>query len=559
MSLVLHLLRWDVQRFRILLPLWLGLVAASAALEGAWPAVAIEVAARQTAGIAGNLLALAVLLLSVVLAALVVQEHPLVGTNAFWLTRPIPRRSLLAAKLILLSVALIAAPVFADIVLMLVYRVPSAQIAAVAAHTAISWALWLGSIMMFAAFTPNLARFALVAGGFLIAIVVFLMTMTAILIDRFDEEPPMSGGTGIYDPTPDAVTTVLIIVAVIAVLIVLYRTRARARAVAIGIAGVAIAFGIGSAWPWPLLAPTIETPAWASNASMLQLSAAPETVRIDNTIRDFRDRPLLWRVARASVRLSGIAPGWSADVGVRETSVQIKGRESLTSRVPASGARLVVGGVPDYHDEAVRQLLNVERLVDRPQPSKADSVIVLYARHRDLQRLAPATGTYDGRFRVSLTRHDIEAILPLRRGTAHRRDAYRFAVDRIEPDGGRVTVMARESDAVSVFDRRPRSGITFYLRNRYLSQAALGSHHEVRSDIALTRVVPFLGNFGVSETSGFRARALTLQFRATPLEPERVAFDSSWMERAELVIVRSTEGGAVERRLLIPEFPIRAE
>jgi hypothetical protein len=559
MSLVLHLLRWDVRRFRILLPSWLVLVAASAALEGAWPALAVEVAARETAGIASNLIALAVVLLSVLLAALVVQEHPLAGTNAFWLTRPIPPWSLLAAKLILLSVTLIAAPVFADIVLMLVYRVPSAQIAAVAAQTAISWALWLGPIMMLAALTPNLARFALVVGGFLVGIVVFLMTMMAILIDRFDEEPPMSGGSDIYDPTPGMVTTVLIIVAVIAVLIVLYRTRARARAVAIGIAGFAIAFGIGSAWPWPLLSPRTETPAWASNPSMLQLSAAPETVHIDNTIRGFRDRPPLWRVVRASVRLSGIAPGWSADIGVRETSVQIKGGEALTSRVPASRARLVAGGVPAEHDEAVRQLLNVERLVDRSQQSKADSVIVLYARHPDLQRVAPATGTYDGRFRVSLTRHDIEAILPLRRGAAHRNGAYRFVVDRIHQESGRVIMMARESDAVSVFGRHPRSGITFYLRNQYLSEATLGSHYEARSEIALARVLPFAIGVGESENSGFRPRALILQFPATHVEPGHIAFDSRWIERAELVIVRSTEGGAVERRLLIPELPIRAE
>lgn len=293
---------------------------------------------------------------------------------------------------------------------------------------------------------------------------------------------------------------------------------------------------------------------------MLHLSAAPETVHIDNTIRDFRDRPLLWRVARAPVRLSGIAQGWSADVGVRETSVQIKGGESLTSHVPASGARLAVGGVQDdYVDEAVRQLLNVERLIDRSRQSKPDSVIVLYARFADLQRLAPARGTYDGRFRVSLTRHDIEAILPLRRGAAHRDGAYRFVVDRIHQESGRVTVMARESDAVSVFDRHPRSGITFYVRNPYLSEAALGSHYESRSDIALARVLPFAIGVGESGNSGFRPRALTVQFPATHLEPERVVFDSSWMEHAELVLVRSTQGGAVERRLAIQEFPIRAE
>ena len=81
-----------------MLPSWLLLVAASAALEGAWPAMAVAMAARQTVGIGGNLLALAEVLFSVVFIALVVQEHPLVGTTAFWMTRPIPPRALLASK-----------------------------------------------------------------------------------------------------------------------------------------------------------------------------------------------------------------------------------------------------------------------------------------------------------------------------------------------------------------------------------------------------------------------------------------------------------------------------
>lgn len=139
MNLVLHLVRWDLRRFQILLPLWLLLVAASAVLEGGWPALAVAMTARQTVGITGNLLAVAEVLFSIVLVALVVQEHPLVGTSAFWMTRPIPPRKLLAAKLILLGGAVIAAPVIAEIVLMVAYEVPAAQIAGVAAQTSVFW------------------------------------------------------------------------------------------------------------------------------------------------------------------------------------------------------------------------------------------------------------------------------------------------------------------------------------------------------------------------------------------------------------------------------------
>ena len=40
-----------------------------------------------------------------------------------------------------------------------------------------------------------------------------------------------------------------------------------------------------------------------------------------------------------------------------------------------------------------------------------------------VRQVAPATGAYDGRFQVMLTRYDIEAILPLRSGATHRNGA----------------------------------------------------------------------------------------------------------------------------------------
>ena len=129
------------------------------------------------------------------------------------------------------------APVIAEVVLMIVYGVPAAQIATVATQSALFWALWLCVIMSLAALTPNLAKFALVIGGGIMAIVVFIFTTFAILVDRMNDEPPLSGGGDGYDPTSDIARTVMVIAAAIVLLAVQYRTRARVRAVAIGAAG----------------------------------------------------------------------------------------------------------------------------------------------------------------------------------------------------------------------------------------------------------------------------------------------------------------------------------
>ncbi|HEY0284650.1 MAG TPA: hypothetical protein VGC23_04625 [Vicinamibacterales bacterium] len=560
MSLILHLVRWDMRRFRIVLPLWLLIVAASAALEGAWPAMAVAMAAHQTVGIGGNLLALAEVLFSVVFIALVVQEHPLVGTTAFWMTRPIPPRALLASKALLLVAAVIVAPVFAEVVLMIVYGVPVSQIAAVAAQSLLFWALWLGIVMILAALTPNMAKLALVIGGGILAIVVSIVITVAILLDRMIDEPPLSGGGATNDPTSDVVRTIVVLAAAVILLVVQYRTRARARAVAIGVAGVAIAAIAGNAWSRPLLGPRVGTPAWAADPAMLQLSALADTVQVDKDVPTFNDRPTLWKVTRARVTLSDIAPGWSADISVREASIRADGGRTLTSRV--RGYRGTVGTndveeLPSRH--VIRRLLGVDCIADGSQADRAGVTIVHYARDPELRQIAPATGVYDGLFEVMLTRYDVEAIVPLRNGVVHRNGACYLAIDRIRQSQGRASIVARESNAVSVFDRRPRSRMLFYLRNRSMAEAVEGSIDELRTDVTLARVIPFAFGVGAEENSGFRPRAISMQFPPTYNDQSLIALDAGWLSQAELVILRSTEAGSVERRLTIADFPIRTE
>jgi hypothetical protein len=119
--------------------------------------------------------------------------------------------------------------------------------------------------------------------------------------------------------------------------------------------------------------------------------------------------------------------------------------------------------------------------------------------------------------------------------------------------------LARESDARSVFDGQPRSRIDYYLRNVQTSEAVQGSFHELRSDVTLSRFLPFVVVGGESEHGGFRTVALEVNFSTGYGGEQELVFDDTWLERSELVIVRSTEAGAVERRLAIADFPIRPE
>lgn len=559
MSMVRHLVEWDLRRFRLRLSVWLLLVAANALHDGLWPAMAVAMEAQRTVAVTGNLLGMIQLLFSMMLIAQIVHEHPLVGTTAFWMTRPIPPRALLAAKLILLTLAFVVLPAVAEIVLMIAYGVPAANMAAVAAQTLFFRTLWLCLVLAFAAPTLNLAKFAFAVGGALITMWVVLITINAVTIDRFVSRPPITPAQGPHDPTSGAVGAVVAIFAAGAFLVVLYRTRNRVGAFAAGTAGVAIAWAIGSAWPWPLLAPRVETPSWAFDAARLQLSAAPDAVKV-RVGAEYGYAPPIWTVARSPIRTSGLEPGWLADASVRETSLRINGRQVLVSNVRGPRSSPVIVEGVHQHTEVMRRVLQVGRLNDWSQQETSDAAVVMAARTDDLRALGANSGIYEGRFLIWLAHQEIVAVLPLRVGSFARVGAYRFNLDRIRVRESRISLLGRESDTASMFARDSSSRIEYYVRNPMTSEAVQAAWRLLRSGPGVAGFFPVVADMeDETQRSGFIARAIGLEFPSSFGKQQGVVFDETWLDRAELVIVRSTEAGTVERRLAIANFPIRTE
>ena len=86
---VWHLIRADIRRHRRVLVLWMVLSIGVIVLATVGPHLVLTPGASATLALAGGLLRMALFLLSVILAPIVMHTHPLTGTTAFWMTRPI--------------------------------------------------------------------------------------------------------------------------------------------------------------------------------------------------------------------------------------------------------------------------------------------------------------------------------------------------------------------------------------------------------------------------------------------------------------------------------------
>jgi hypothetical protein len=559
MKIVQHILKTDVRRFRLLLTGSLLIVFAGVIFDGIRPATGADRALRETIGTASALLRLAEICLSFALVALVVHAHHLVGSDAFWMTRPIPASAILASKAVLLGTVMVVVPVLARAVLMSAYGVPPVDIAGVSLQMTLFWTLWLILLMSAAAITSNLAKFAFLIGGTLLALALVFAVMVTILMAGFANSISFPGSSEIDSRTHGIVLSVFILMAVAALLGVQYQTRSRVRAFAIGAAGTVVAFIAAWIWPWSMLAPRIHVPAWAAADSHLHLTAdaaSVEVTRDANWFEDIDERPI--HSARARVVLAGIEPAWSATITLLSAVLQLEEQKRLVSETSLQTSQLSLGTEGSTLQSVLQPLLGVQLLIATSRQTEF-AVPVFSVRGEQLRQVAPARGSYRGRFRVSLARHEIEGVLPLARGAKHQNGAYRFVVDRVRTDPTGISIIARESNAGSLFDRRPQYRFEFYLRNRHAGEAVQGMDRDLRGDMYLTRLLPFWVASEREQEGGFSARAVQIYFRPSyDAEGPSVELSDNWIEGAELVIVRTTQEGSVERTLEIQNFPLRS-
>jgi len=567
-KLLLHLLAADIRRFRLMIGLWLAVTAVSTALDGVRPMFASEAFGMNGIDVAGDLVGLAKVLFGFVLIPLVVQTHPLVGSDAFWMTRPIPPRTLLASKLILLAAAIVVVPAACEVALMIAYKVPPQKMAAVALQTTLWQTMYLAVVMVLAALTRNLARFALLFGGVLLALALTAVIMVTIAFARMDDAAAVSvlvlGGPPpppVGDPTPEIVFLFVVIAAGLALLVVQYARRSSRRSALVGIAGLVAVWVLPSVWPWPLLQPRLSVPVWAAAGSSLKLSADPRSVAFD-TGDPLSMRKRVWSIGRAVIRLEGIQPGWLPSVAVTGAALELNPDVHLSSPGFAHAVAVPIGEEIRPALRGVMQAaLGVRRLAiqDSPQPERA---VVLLIREADFKRYAPGTGLYRGRAAVELTSEEVVATLPVQAGATFQDGPYRIVVDEVRIASGTLGIRAHISDARTSFDRRPTPTYAFYLRNQQRSEAVGSSVIGLQQNTILPRLLPGL-SFGNSRSTpnGFSAAGQFIRFPAgyAPPDEDRVDIDEAWIAGAEIVIVRATAGGSVPRALEIPDFPLRVK
>jgi len=265
MSELLHILRKDLRRLRWPLIAWVLIVIGRMIVATTGAAVAFGDIGLQLA--MNNLSVLVTVIDLLMLALLVswlVHDEPLVGVDAFWLTRPVDPLRLMAAKLLFAAVFLVAAPAAGES--MAVARIAGGFHDAMRAAPGLALArtLWVLPLLALAVLTPSLMRFLLVIVGGVAALAGLISVFTTFVFLTASDEALDAAPSPLQDPTGLIVASWLLMATALGVILYQYRHRRLGRAVVLGAAAT-----LGRQWR---LSPQARR--WLSPAEGLAITAS---------------------------------------------------------------------------------------------------------------------------------------------------------------------------------------------------------------------------------------------------------------------------------------------
>lgn len=184
MNFLPYLFKKDFFRIKMLLLVWFLLIIAQSALSIGGISIAAEFLRFQVfLPLLTKLLGVLQGLIIIVIVPLIIQDDSLVGTTAFWFTRPISRKALLITKSCLIFTFLTALPLIAEIVVLTANGAAFHHILLAAPEILLEKLAFIIPFFILAVLTPKFSKYALV--GIIVFAVIAVIGIIASVAAMF--------------------------------------------------------------------------------------------------------------------------------------------------------------------------------------------------------------------------------------------------------------------------------------------------------------------------------------------------------------------------------------
>jgi len=548
MNLVIHVLKKDIRRSWVLLSVWLVLLVLQGVLIGAStnPGDQPMQALYQ---ILSQLVPFFEALLIIVIVPHVLQEEPLVGTTAFWLTRPISGSTLLKAKTLFALAVLVLPPLAVQTIVLSANGLTAHDVALAAPEIAMGQLCLIIMVATVAALTPSFGKFAVLGVSLLIAFLVATLALQWLRIYLGAQNFFGQGESISLMKSRSAAASLLTILAGGAVIAHQYLTRGTLRTILAGSVCAAALFCVPTLWPWDFLAP----PPLTHGAAPFDVAAAKVELTSRLSAGDIgasRGQGPPQKRIYVGIELAGVSPGYVFQLK------HLRGLLTLPDAPPIS----VKEPMQDYNQMQTNTgsweaALGGTPVINSPEPSSFHPELFtmdasVYRKYLD----EPLTFSADLDFLAS--KYVLTGELPLVKGSRNRHGSDNVVITDVlrQPDG--VDILLREHRANLLFDRANTDNgqfaenmgrVTYLLRNKERNQAVLQrepanfTYAQMTSSILVNRSLRI--SFGREKNSN----------RPTPdLTPE-------WLAGAELVRLDLVPLFDFSKHLVVEKFRLNGQ
>lgn len=472
MNLIIHQLRKDVLRTRWLILTWFSVLVLRFGLVGA-NSDPSDNAWQITYQLVTGLTMLLDSLLILTIVPIVIQQEPLLGTTAFWLTRPLSRPRLFASKALFASV-LLTLPVVVQSIVLLANGVTLREAALSIPWLLITQLSWIVSVAVLAVLTPSFGRFAIAMVIYFI--ILFVLTYIFEIARLFGNVNAFAATTVSLTVSRGLVEALWTITLGAIVLFAQYLWRKPALAWAFAVAALLGPIFIGQLWSWNFLQPAVNfVPDGAIVPAKLTLGLEKRVFVFDTV--SFRGG-LPRKTVQGTIDFGGITDAGTIKISQLDSSIKTPAGVLVPTQPNQS-----TYSYPLLNRDALEAALGVS-IIDSSTIRGAQSEELFTLENGDYTKVRAQPLQYDGTAHGIIYKYVCAAELPLQKGAEFRRGSYRLTLTSIlrQPDG--VDIGAREQDVQLPFSLRSdqdvsetsfgRSGYVAYaLVNRKLKQAVM--------------------------------------------------------------------------------------
>jgi hypothetical protein len=553
MNLISHQFRKDCFRLRVPITLWLLLVLLRAALITPGIAEPGEDAFLQMMfRTLTTLVPFLQTILLLVMVPLLIQEEPLVGTTAFWFTRPVDGRMLFKSKILFVIAIFIVPPLLTEIVILSVHGASVMQIVFAVPEVLLEDGKFLAYVVILSALTQTFARYALLGTSFFIGFYLLIIVAASILW-YLDLPPFLKRGGGAGD-SAYVISTLFLIAIAVMILFDQYRTRDTRRAwVRVGSVFV-VSLIISHYWPWEFLHHQHDRREAGIDTSAVSIvvSTDPQSRHISDSFR-YRSKDEAKKSISGQFELSGLPAGYVAEPSKITASLKLPDGEFVTHK-GYEYSRFD----RNWNANVVQQTLGAAKILNADK-ERAKPVTLISVNDELFGKYSAVPGVFSAEVEFVIKRYEATANLPIKSKARYDRGSEHAVITQVLKQTGGATILLRESE-VSLFftgDRHHHEmavylfgrPIIYMLRNKEQAEA-LWPVEEPGPEF------DFLDLF----QKRLRTIPLALRYSAlTPTGQKLTELNDAWLANAELVRIEAKEVGRFTKSVNVDGFVMGAQ